>query len=234
MDCPGCRQPMAEQTLAGRYGEIVRIDLCHGCAAIWFDRQESLILSPRAALELMACLHAGRAARTPLPGAIPCPRCRNRLVRSEDVQRQTSFFYWRCPGGHGRFITFVDFLREKAFLRPLAPRELDELRQNVRTMTCSSCGAPIDLMRDSACGYCRTPIAMLDAKQIERVVEELRASEASRKQALAELPVRLLADRVHVERTFAALDRAPEWANVTDSFGLVEGALGTVAHLLHG
>jgi uncharacterized protein YbaR (Trm112 family) len=226
---------MAERALDGRYGQTVRIDLCHTCAVLWFDGMESLGLSPRAALELLALIHdGGTRTRSPLPRALACPRCRERLRRTEDLQRQTPFAYWRCPGEHGRLIAFVDFLREKSFLRPLAPRELEELRRNVRTMTCSSCGAPIDLVHDSACSYCRTPIAMIDARQIERVVEELRQAEAARRQATAELPLSLLADRARVERFFTQIEREPEWARVSDSFGLVEGALGAVGHLLDG
>jgi Zn-finger nucleic acid-binding protein len=235
MKCPGCGEAMAGRALDGRYGRRIEIDLCHACASLWFDGAESLTLSSQAVLELFALIHDERAeSRRPLGTRLRCPRCRQPLARTTDLQRSTRFGYWRCPAEHGRFITFVDFLREKNFVRPLAPRELEALRRNVKTMTCSSCGAPIDLGRDSACSYCHAPIAMLDATQVEKVIEELRSAEAARREAVNELPLRLLGDRAHVEHAFAELGRDPDWAGVSDSFGLIEKALGAVAGLMRG
>jgi len=224
---------MAAERLEGHYGEEVAIDLCHACGAFWFDGTETLLLAPQAVLELMATIHADRAAsRTPPGDALACPRCGVRLVRTSDFQRTTRFSYWRCPADHGRFITFFDFLREKNFVRPLSPRELEELRRNVKTLTCSSCGAPVDLAGESACTYCHAPLALVDAHQVERVLEELKRSEAERKRAVAELPVRLAADRAHVERVFIELGESPDWTSVRDSLGVLEGGLAAVAGLL--
>lgn len=234
MDCPACRQPMAAPSFDGHYGSRVVLDVCHGCAALWFDGMESLALSPGAILQLFALIHDDRAqARGPLEGAPACPRCRGRLVSTTDVQRGTRFTYWRCPNDHGRLVAFLEFLREKNFIRPLSPRELGELRRHVRTLACSSCGAPVDLERDSACRYCRAAIAVLDAAQVEKVVEELRRAEADRRAPVpADLPFRLLADKRRVERLYDELRQDPKWGGVGDSFGLLEGGLAAVASLL--
>ena len=224
---------MTPEALEGRYGQPVAIDVCHGCGAFWFDGAESLLLAPRAILELMAAIHERRAeARTPLGHVLACPRCRQRLARTADLQRATRFSYWRCPADHGRFITFFDFLREKNFVRPLFPQELAELRRNLRTLTCSSCGAPVDLEHDSACRYCQAPLALVDARQVERVLDELKEAEAERKRAVGELPLRLAADRAHVDRVFAELGETPDWTGVNDSFGVLQGGLAAVAGLL--
>ena len=224
---------MASERLEGRYGAHVDIDVCWACAVFWFDGAESLALAPRAVLELFGSIHDHRTqARNPLRDTVACPRCRATLVRTGDMQRNTPFSYWRCPQEHGRLTTFFDFLREKNFVRPLAPQELATLRENVQTLTCSSCGGPIDLTHDSACPYCRAPIAMLDAHQVDAVLAELKQADARRATAEAELPLRLAADRAHVDRVFADAARDPEWATVRDSFGLLEGGLAAVADAL--
>ena len=51
-----------------------------------------------------------------------------------------------------------DFLREKNFVRPLSADQLTALRQNVQSVNCSNCGAPIDLAKTSACGHCGSPL----------------------------------------------------------------------------
>ncbi len=69
----------------------------------------------------------------------------------------------RCPGRHGRLITFFNFLREKNFIRPLSAAQIEELRQNVRTVNCSNCGAPIDLAKGRRLRALR--LAALDARR---------------------------------------------------------------------
>jgi hypothetical protein len=223
---------MAAQVFAGRYGREVAIDLCHRCGVIWFDGLESVALTPGAILRLFVVLDEQRPAeRTPLPDAFACPRCRRGLVRTSDLQRHTRFSYWRCPADDGRLMTFFDFLREKNFVRPLDAHELAELRERVQTLTCSSCGAPIDLAAGSVCAYCRAPLSLLDAKQVESVVQELERAEESSHTVPPDLPLRLLRDRQHVDQAFAGIDEKPRWAEVGDSFGLIEDGLAGVARL---
>lgn len=222
---------MTRQALDGHYGRRVDVDLCHACGALWFDRTESLALSAHAVLQLFTEIDAHRTRRTPIPDRIACPTCGGALTRTSDLQRATRFSYWRCAGDDGRFITFFDFLREKNFVRPLAPRELAALREKVQTLACSSCGAPVDLAHDSACRYCHAPIAVLDPDQVAHVLEEVRRIESERKQAMAELPLRLLADRAHVEKVFTQL-RHPEWSSPSDSFGVLEHGVSALAGLL--
>jgi len=77
-------------------------------------------------------------------------------------------------------MTFVDFLRAKDFVRPLSPQQLAELRNNVQTINCSNCAAPIDLTRDSICRHCGSAISMLDLKQMTRTIEQLQAAAEGR------------------------------------------------------
>ena len=79
--------------------------------------------------------------------------------------------------GHGRFTPFVQFLREKDFIRPLSPAELARLKATIRIVQCSSCGAPVDLEKDAACPYCRAPIAILDPDAVDATVRALESAE---------------------------------------------------------
>jgi hypothetical protein len=154
------------------------------------------------------------------------------------MQRNTRFQYWRCPAEHGHFITYFEFLREKNFIRPLSPAEIARLRANVRTITCSSCGAPVDLNVGAACPYCRAPLSMLDATQVDAVVQELKREEAKRQEARREaldpaLALRLAKDRADVERRLGGVDDASFGFDLPDTnSGLVEAGLAALVSLL--
>jgi hypothetical protein len=197
---------MTTLTLEGHLGTSVELDLCSTCQVIWFDHRESLRLSAGATLSLFRTIGDGKqSSPPPLPDPLKCPRCGLRLLLTNDRQRNTPFRYRRCAREHGRLITFFDFLREKDFVRPLSPQQLAELRANVKMVNCSNCGAPIDLVHASECAHCRTPISMLDVKQIEAAVAGLqRADEASRT-IDPSWPLRIAREKLEVDKVFAAL-----------------------------
>jgi len=153
------------------------------------------------------------------------------------VQRNTRFSYWRCPGEHGHFITFFEFLREKNFIRPLSPVEIEDLKHNIRTVTCSGCGAPVDLNTGTACPFCRAPLSMLDATQLDTVVATLKREEAARDEAAQRgldgtLAVRLMQDRVSVSREFRTME--PGTLQLDISAGLSGGWSGGASGELTG
>src|SRR5512140_3777387 len=135
----------AERRLHG----AVDVDYCPECQAIWFDTLESPALAAGGVLALFRALgtDGGSGERRPLPARLACPRCETPLVETHDLQHATRFTYWRCPRGHGRLTPFVQFLREKDFIRPLGDAELARLKSAVKTIRCSGCGAPVDLQR---------------------------------------------------------------------------------------
>ncbi len=226
---------MTTRVLDGRLGRSVTIDLCLPCQAFWFDGHESLQLAPGATLALFELIgeQAG-SPRSPARDAIACPRCQTMLRKVSDLQRRTRFFYRSCPRGHGRFITFFDFLREKNFVRPLTPQRIDELRANVRTVTCSACGAGVDLVSSAVCAHCGSPLSMLDMSQAAALVAELREAEHKRATVDPALPLRRAEARLDVERSFAALDRGPRWFEDVSAVGIVEAGLGAVSRWLKG
>jgi hypothetical protein len=175
--CPGCGTRMRSLVLERRTFGTLSVDLCETCRALWFDAFESVQLAPAATLELFRAIHdAARAERRPLPPSMRCPRCGETLQLTHDVQRTTHFSYHRCPYKHGRFTPFVQFLREKDFVRPLAADELGRLKRAVRSVRCSGCGAPIDLATMTACAYCHAPIELLDPDAVAKTLAELSAA----------------------------------------------------------
>ena len=174
---------MESQTLDGTLGRNLTIDLCTPCQAFWFDGHESLQLSPAATLSLFRLIGAHVARPEVREGDVAkCPRCASRLRRMNDIQRATRFEYFKCPHEHGRLISFFDFLKSKDFIKPLSANEVAELRQHIQMVNCSNCGGPIDLANQSSCARCGSPLSMLDMKQAEKLVEQLRnAGPASKK-----------------------------------------------------
>ena len=220
---------MESLTLEGQVGATVQIDLCPLCQVFWFDKHESLQLSPGSTLRVFTRIgEASARGKTPISSLLKCPRCHAHLNHTHDQQRNTPFQYWRCPHGHGRLITFFQFLREKDFVRPLSKDQLAELRRNVQTVNCSNCGAPIDLANESSCRHCGTPLSMLDMAQAETVVAQLKQA-AEPRPIDPLLPLRLAEARREVERSFPR--EGQSWSDAASS-GLVEAAFSALLDLV--
>lgn len=186
------------------YGRRLTLDVCRQCQGIWFDGQELLQMTPGATLQLLAELAEDRdAARQPWQDAPRCPRCARPLVETHDLQRNTRFTYARCPEGHGRFLTFYHFLRARNLVRPPSAEELERLRAHIQQINCANCGAPVSVERDAVCGFCHSPLAIVDPEQIRKTVAELAASAEEKKGVDPTLPVSLAMERLRAERAFA-------------------------------
>ena len=237
MNCPTCGAAMTTQMLDGHFGPTVSIDLCLPCQVFWFDTQESLRLSPRAVLMLFRIIgERALEARAAATGRPACPRCHVRLVPTHDRQRNTPFQYLRCPTDHGRLISFIEFLREKDFVRPLSAQQIADLRQNVQVVNCSSCGASVDLAKGTACGHCGSPLSMLDMKQAGALVAALREADRPDRPIDPALPLRLERARREVEASFASFERADNWFGDVTRGGLVGASLSALGRWLkdHG
>jgi Zn-finger nucleic acid-binding protein len=174
MKCSNCSAEMAAMTMEAHLSAPVAIDLCTPCQSFWFDKYEDMKLSPGSTLKLMKLIGENPSQkRAPYANVLPCPRCNSQLIYTHDLQGNTRFSYWRCPNEHGRFIGFLDFLREKAFIRALSAKEINELREKVQTVNCGNCGAAINLATDTVCAHCGSPISILDLKQPQQWVTEL-------------------------------------------------------------
>jgi len=180
LDCPNCREPMAPQWVEG-HGTLqpIEINACASCSLFWFDKWESVRLTPKAVLGLFQYVGKAGTAGKPLATNFRCPRCTTALAPIHDLQRTTRFTYWRCPRDEGQLITFHQFLRQKNFIRTPSPAELAKLRDTVRQITCSQCGAPVDLATDSACTHCGAAVALIDPDGVEKALRDLRAGSAA-------------------------------------------------------
>jgi hypothetical protein len=166
--------------MAGVYGDI-ELDICFACHVMWFDRRESIQLSPRGTLELFRVLQEHRDdARHSLRNRLVCPRCRRRLALQRDIGKGGRFAYYACPARHGRLTPSSEFLKEKQFVRALSPAEEQRVRAEVKNVQCSSCGAPVDVGKGFQCGHCGSPITVLDADAVTKALEQLEAADARR------------------------------------------------------
>jgi hypothetical protein len=186
------------------YGRRLTLDVCRQCHGVWFDDQELLQLTPGATLQLLTALAEDRGVtRQPWSAKPKCPRCSRVLVETHDLQRSTRFTYSRCPEGHGRFLTFYQFLRAKNFVRPPSEDEVKDLRARIQQINCANCGAPVNVERDAACAFCHTPLAIIDPDQVKKTLAELKAAADEKKGVDPTLPVSLAIERLRAERAFA-------------------------------
>jgi DNA-directed RNA polymerase subunit RPC12/RpoP len=166
---------MSAMTMEAHLSAPVEIDMCTPCQSFWFDKYEDMKLSSGSTLKLMKLIGENSSPRAaPYANVLPCPRCGSRLVFTHDLQGSTRFSYWRCPNDHGRFIGFLDFLREKRFIRPMSAQEINELREKIQTVNCANCGAAINLGTESVCPHCGSPISVLDVKQPQQWASEFK------------------------------------------------------------
>ena len=232
MKCPGCATEMTVMTLDARLGGQITMDVCAACQAFWFDHYESIKLSAGSTLKLMKFIgEHSTPAKPSLPAVLHCPRCSTALRLAHDLQGNMPFTYWRCANDDGHFISFFEFLKEKKFIHRLSPKQIDELRQNVQSVNCSSCGASINLETDSACPYCHAPISMLDMQQPQQMLDQLK--QAAEPHALdPALPMKLASAKLELETSLADHDYSPQWWSDAASYGLVQAGLNAVARWL--
>ena len=223
-------------TMDAHLGTPIEIDLCRSCQAFWFDRYESLKLSASSVLQLMKLIgEHSNASLSEMTKALRCPRCAGTLRLTNDMQRNTRFSYWKCDKEHGKFMRFLDFLKEKNFIRPMSDEELEAFKKNVRTMNCSNCGAPIDLATSLSCTHCGSTVSMLDTSQAQQTLAQLQ-KEAEPRPIDPALPFELEMAKRDVERDYGPKDSSPTrtdvWGDTNTSSVLVREFLDAVSKWL--
>ena len=217
---------MRRQAFGRKSAGTVDLDLCFDCKAIWFDAFESPALSAAAVLDLFREIEAQQARPPrPLGEILRCVACRDRLVLTHDIQRTNRIVYYRCPEGHGRLTTFVQFLREKQFIRSLTPAEIERLKVTVQQVRCSSCGGPVDIARDPVCPYCHAPIAILDADAVRKALAELQQDRSPEAPKSAVDPSRILEALTAGERSSPTPFQAGGLWKPVEAVDLVHDAL---------
>jgi len=182
-DCPLCGGPMAGELYDGHYGTSLDLDVCHACNALWFDQRESQRLTPDATVQLINSMQARRdRAQAPQRADPRCLRCQGPLKETFDRVKGQVVSYFACPQGCGRVLTFVQFLKEKQYVRDATQAELAALKASVKQVNCASCGAPVDLAAETRCGHCQAPVAFLDAQNLGALLAGLQVPEANSEQ----------------------------------------------------
>lgn len=223
---------MTPLSLAGHYGRSIAIDVCHGCNHVWFDGREDLHLAPGGVVRLFEDM--GRATeepRTTVSSRKPCPRCGTGLLRTHDRVKNTPYEFFRCSRDHGRLMSFGAFLRAKHFVRDLTEAEVSTLRVDARVIKCVNCGASTDISQASACEYCRAPIAILDADQVNKTLAALHETDAQRSAFDPTWPLRVEQARRQTEAAFEALRHGK---GTSPDLDLVEAALGRFSTIARG
>ncbi len=162
--------------LEGTYRGPMTIDVCTACRGFWFDTGEQFRLTPAATLLLVRRVEASRdQPRQRVGTRLPCPRCRLALGVTHDIIRDDKYRYFRCPDHHGIFMPFFEFLRSQGLVRGLTPQEVDALKQKLKSITCSSCGAPIDLQTQTKCASCGSGLAIVDLDDLGDALRQIDA-----------------------------------------------------------
>lgn len=222
---------MTDLTLDSRLGIPITAEVCPPCQAFWFDHGKDFQLSPRSTLELMKYIgEHSSSAKPALRQDLMCPQCGDTLTLAHDIARNVRFTYWNCPNDHGHFIGFFEFLKEKNFIHPLSPQEIQKLRENVHAVNCSSCGASIDLATNSVCPYCHSPITMLDLKEQQQMLEQLKQA-AAPKAVDPSLPLKLAMVERQTENQLRGLDD-DWWGDARSSGDLVQAGLNAISRWL--
>ena len=202
----------------------IEISACAPCNLFWFDKSESVRLTPKSVLEEFQFI--GRAANA-LATRFNCPLCSAALTQTQYLQRITRFTYWRCPNDHGRLITFHHFLREKSFIRALSPAELARLRATVRQVACSQCGAPVDIASETACTHCAAPIALIDPDGVTKALRELAAGNLAPASAVPEAMRARLGD-AQIDAIFELARTRPPHEGNDDLVAIGAAAIGAL------
>ena len=103
MICPRCKKAMRAHRVDGHLGKQVEVNVCVPCQSVWFDAHEHLQLTAGAVLTLFRVIGENVARPQWQDRDLAyCPRCKGQLRRTQDIQRNTHFEYFRCPNQNGR------------------------------------------------------------------------------------------------------------------------------------
>jgi hypothetical protein len=221
--CPCCHRATVLESLPGHYGRAVDLDVCMHCNVIWFDELEHVQLSGPATLKLVRDMHERHAFdRVVEISHATCPRCDSALRTRADRQRNVEFQSHVCVHGHGHFLTFYDFLKSKDMLRPLRGQDLKRLREQVGSVSCTNCGAPVDLHTETACGHCSSPLMLLDPQALEKAVGRIQAEEQRKADTSPEMvALEMALAKEKTEAAYRRMETQDRVRQTTDGFDLV-------------
>lgn len=162
--------------LSGHYQRRVEIDTCPHCCLVWFDDTESVRLAGPGIAELVREIHGAMQAGGEHAHAVSlarvqsCPACKAQLKHVFDMSRFGRTSKLQCPHGHGYYQTYILYLAEKGFARPLAWSDIRSLQAAGKEVFCAGCGCPLPARPVEACPACHSAIGIIDPARLAQAV----------------------------------------------------------------
>jgi len=162
--------------LSGHYQRRVEIDTCPHCCLVWFDDTESVRLAGPGIAEFVREIHGAMQAGGEHAHAVSlarvqsCPVCSAQLKRVFDMSRFGRTSKLQCPHGHGYYQTYILYLAEKGFARPLAWSDIRSLQAAGKEVFCAGCGCPLPARPVEACPACHSAVGIIDPARLAKAV----------------------------------------------------------------
>lgn len=163
--------------LSGHYQRPVEVDTCAHCCLVWFDGTESVRLAGPGIAGLVREIHGAMQAGGEHAHAVSlarvqtCPVCGKALKASPNMTRFGRTTHLECPQGHGYYQTYILYLAEKGFVRPLAWGDIRTMLAEGKEMFCASCGCPLPARPQDECPACRSAIGIIDPTRLASAID---------------------------------------------------------------
>jgi len=177
--CSNCERPMRVLDLSGHYQRRVQIDTCPHCCLVWFDDTESVRLAGPGIADFVREIHAAMQADGDHEHAVSlarvqsCPVCRSALKTVSNRTRFGRTTQMECPQGHGYYQTYILYLAEKGFVRPLAWADIHALLAAGKQLFCADCGHPLPDRPVDQCPACKSAIEVIDPTRLAMAIDRL-------------------------------------------------------------
>ncbi len=163
--------------LSGHYQRRVQIDTCQHCCLVWFDDTESVRLAGPGIADFVREIHGAMQADGQHAHAVSlarvqsCPVCRAPLKTVSNRTRFGRTKQMECPEGHGYYQSYILYLAEKGFVRPLAWADIRSLLSAGKHLFCADCGHPLPDRPVSECPACRSAIEVIDPTRLAMAID---------------------------------------------------------------
>ncbi|XLZ71751.1 peptidylprolyl isomerase [Massilia sp. SR12] len=162
--------------LSGHYQRRVEIDTCADCCLVWFDDTESVRLAGPGIAELVREIHGAMQAGGAHAHAVSlarvqkCPVCKAALKPVANLTRFGRTTQLQCPNSHGYYQTYILYLAEKGFVRPLAWSDIRAMLAEGKEMFCAGCGCPLPARPHEACPACHSAVGIIDPSRLANAI----------------------------------------------------------------
>jgi len=168
--------------LSGHYQRRVQVDTCTHCCLAWFDDTESVRLAGPGIAEFVREIHGAMQAGGDHEHAVSlarmqsCPVCQSALKTVSNRTRFGRTTQMECPEGHGYYQTYILYLAEKGYVRPLAWADIRALLAAGKKLFCADCGYPLPDRPVDECPACKSAVEVIDPTRLAMAIDRHEAS----------------------------------------------------------